>query len=328
MAWVKLRSGRHAHRRRAPRLLQGQDRDLQDPALLEVRRRVPDDGHGQGPEVQDARAVDRRARPGEGRGDRDRVAGAVRPGPRGPVSPSRASSDSSGGRLKRSRVAGFESSSASSGASHSAGRPRPRWRGMRPPLRRLHLRHRRRLRHRRLRHLLLRHHHPRHCRLRHHPRHRRARREQTTCSPTTSSGRRSGSRPSRWSPWAARISCSGFTNDDDEGGPVRAHAGPLAVHRRSSRPLRDRAVAAFTKTRSSTSVSLVGRVERRDRRPAAWSRDRAGSRRAGTGRRRRRRRPSPRPAPRRRRRRRMRSPRAAGRRSGRRCASPRDRPRR
>ena len=40
MAWVKLRPGVDAHRRRDPRLLQGQDRDLQDPALLQVRRRA------------------------------------------------------------------------------------------------------------------------------------------------------------------------------------------------------------------------------------------------------------------------------------------------
>jgi fatty-acyl-CoA synthase len=47
---------RRQHRgRRVARLLQGQDRDVQDPALLEVRGRLPHDRHGQGPEVQDAR---------------------------------------------------------------------------------------------------------------------------------------------------------------------------------------------------------------------------------------------------------------------------------
>ena len=48
-------------------VLQGQDRPLQDPALLQVRGRVPDDGHRQDPEVQDARELDRRARAREGR---------------------------------------------------------------------------------------------------------------------------------------------------------------------------------------------------------------------------------------------------------------------
>ncbi len=70
---------RGAHGRGDPRLLQGQDRDLQDPALLQVRRLVPDDGHGEDPEVQDARGGDRGARPAEGRVDRDGVAVAPRP---------------------------------------------------------------------------------------------------------------------------------------------------------------------------------------------------------------------------------------------------------
>ena len=47
----------------AARVLPGQDRPLQGPALRQVRRRVPDDRHRQGAEVQDARAIDRRARP-------------------------------------------------------------------------------------------------------------------------------------------------------------------------------------------------------------------------------------------------------------------------
>ena len=63
MAWVRVRPGADDRRRGAARVLPGQDRPLQDPALREVRRRVPDDRHRQGAEVQDARTVDRRARP-------------------------------------------------------------------------------------------------------------------------------------------------------------------------------------------------------------------------------------------------------------------------
>src|SRR5262249_28254488 len=50
-----------AGRPRAP--LHRQDRDVQDPALLEARRGLPAHGHGQGAEVQDARVGHRRARP-------------------------------------------------------------------------------------------------------------------------------------------------------------------------------------------------------------------------------------------------------------------------
>jgi fatty-acyl-CoA synthase len=46
-----------------PGVLQGPDRPLQDPALHQVRRRLPDDGHRQGAEVHHARADDRGARP-------------------------------------------------------------------------------------------------------------------------------------------------------------------------------------------------------------------------------------------------------------------------
>ena len=60
MAWVQLQRRRDAHRGRAARVLPRADRDVQDPALLEVRRRLPDDGDGQGPEVPHAR--DRRRR--------------------------------------------------------------------------------------------------------------------------------------------------------------------------------------------------------------------------------------------------------------------------
>ncbi len=74
MAWVKLREGGAATRRRARGMVQGQDRELQDPAPLEVRGLVPDDRHRQGPEIQDARGLRRRARPGEGRRDPNRLA--------------------------------------------------------------------------------------------------------------------------------------------------------------------------------------------------------------------------------------------------------------
>ena len=59
--------GRAAHRGRAARVLPRPHRALQGAALRPLRRRVPDDGHRQGPEVQDAGGGDRRARPG-GRG--------------------------------------------------------------------------------------------------------------------------------------------------------------------------------------------------------------------------------------------------------------------
>ena len=60
-AWVKLRRRRDGDRGGDPRVLPGPDRALQDPALRRVRRRVPDDGHRQDPEVRDARADDREA---------------------------------------------------------------------------------------------------------------------------------------------------------------------------------------------------------------------------------------------------------------------------
>ena len=55
---------RGAPRRGLPR----PDRDLQDPALLEVRGRLPDDGHRQDPEVPDAGDRDRGARSRGGAG--------------------------------------------------------------------------------------------------------------------------------------------------------------------------------------------------------------------------------------------------------------------
>ena len=60
-AWIKLQGRPERHARGDPRVLQGPDRPLQDPALHRVRARVPDDHHRQDPEVRDARADDREA---------------------------------------------------------------------------------------------------------------------------------------------------------------------------------------------------------------------------------------------------------------------------
>src|SRR6185312_10479980 len=49
-------TGRGAHRRRAARVLRRPDRTQQDPALCGIRRRIPDDGHRQDPEIHDARS--------------------------------------------------------------------------------------------------------------------------------------------------------------------------------------------------------------------------------------------------------------------------------
>ncbi len=51
-AWIILKDGAEADRGRDPRLLRGQDRPLQDPALHPLRRRLPDDRHRQGAEVR------------------------------------------------------------------------------------------------------------------------------------------------------------------------------------------------------------------------------------------------------------------------------------
>ena len=56
-AWVIARPGADARRGRRARVLPRAAGALQGPALRDLRRRVPDDGHGQGPEVQDARDV-------------------------------------------------------------------------------------------------------------------------------------------------------------------------------------------------------------------------------------------------------------------------------
>ena len=63
MAWVKLRDGAVLTEEYLVAACRGRIATLQDPALLEVRRRLPDDGHRQDPEVPDARDRHRRARP-------------------------------------------------------------------------------------------------------------------------------------------------------------------------------------------------------------------------------------------------------------------------
>ena len=73
MAWVKARDGADLTTRGGAGVLRGPDRALQGAALRPGDRRVPDDGHRQGPEVQDARSRHRAPRP-PGRGpDRDGV---------------------------------------------------------------------------------------------------------------------------------------------------------------------------------------------------------------------------------------------------------------
>ena len=67
---------RRRDRGRPPRLLSRTARPLQGAALLEDHLRVPDDRHRQGPEVQDARDRDRRARTRAGRRDPNRLRGA------------------------------------------------------------------------------------------------------------------------------------------------------------------------------------------------------------------------------------------------------------
>ena len=61
--WIQLREGESLDRGGDQGVVQGPDRPLQDPALREVRHGVPDDRHGEDPEVQDARDLDPRARP-------------------------------------------------------------------------------------------------------------------------------------------------------------------------------------------------------------------------------------------------------------------------
>ena len=54
-------TGRRGDSRGTEGILYGQDCPLQDPALLQIRERVPDDRHWQTPEVPHAPAIDRRA---------------------------------------------------------------------------------------------------------------------------------------------------------------------------------------------------------------------------------------------------------------------------
>ena len=64
MVWIRLRDGAAGdHRRVAARVLQRQARPLQDSALRQDRRRVPDDRHRQDPQGRDARGLSRRIRP-------------------------------------------------------------------------------------------------------------------------------------------------------------------------------------------------------------------------------------------------------------------------
>ncbi len=86
MAWVQAARGAGDHRGRDPRLLPRQDRPLQDPALRQVRRRVPHDGDRQGAEVPDARGEREGARPGEGRRREDGLTPLARQGQRGGAS--------------------------------------------------------------------------------------------------------------------------------------------------------------------------------------------------------------------------------------------------
>ena len=63
-AWIRMRTGAAARRRRRAGVLHRQARALQDPALRPDRRRVPDDGHRQGPQGRDARDHGETARSG------------------------------------------------------------------------------------------------------------------------------------------------------------------------------------------------------------------------------------------------------------------------
>ena len=58
-AWVRLREGDGSPSRRSGRILPRLDRALQDPATHPLRRRIPDDGHGQNPEIRHAAENDR-----------------------------------------------------------------------------------------------------------------------------------------------------------------------------------------------------------------------------------------------------------------------------
>ena len=73
-AWIKLRDGAEPLDADAGAgVLHRQARALQDPALRDARRRVPDDGHRQDPQDPDARGDRREARPGRRRTRSDRL---------------------------------------------------------------------------------------------------------------------------------------------------------------------------------------------------------------------------------------------------------------
>ena len=80
MAWVRLREGAEPLTAEALReFCTGQARALQDPALRPRRRRVPDDGHRQGPQGRDARAGRRAPRPARRRRDQARLSAPLSP---------------------------------------------------------------------------------------------------------------------------------------------------------------------------------------------------------------------------------------------------------
>ena len=75
-AWIRLRDGASAHRGRgAGATAGGQLAHYKVPRYVRVHRRVPDDGHRQDPEVQDARDEHRGAGAGAGGGVPARIDG-------------------------------------------------------------------------------------------------------------------------------------------------------------------------------------------------------------------------------------------------------------
>ncbi len=84
MAWVTVpRRRRRSTSTTVRAFCQGRIAHYKVPALRARHRRVPDDGHRQGPEVQDARGVHRAARPAEGGRHRDGVTLPADRDPRG-----------------------------------------------------------------------------------------------------------------------------------------------------------------------------------------------------------------------------------------------------
>ena len=84
MAWVKLRGDAECTEDELSRVLPREDRQLQDPALLEVHRLLPDDRHGQDPQSRDARDLGQGPRPSEGGPREDRLAARLRDRGRSP----------------------------------------------------------------------------------------------------------------------------------------------------------------------------------------------------------------------------------------------------